>query len=113
MAKGKGIDIQKEVSKIWEQAKVNLSHLGEKTVRLARRGEKELVRASKIGKLQLDIVGLNMKKDDTFKEIGKKMFELQKKGKASAAKFTGSFNQIDAYNRQIEEKKSQINKLRA
>ena len=60
MAKKK-IDIPVEVTKIWQEAKENLRALGKKTIKLAQKGEKEVVRASKIGKQQLDIVSLNLK----------------------------------------------------
>ena len=52
----KKVDVAKEVANIWQEAKENLKALGQKTMKLAKKGEKEVVRASTIGKLQLDIM---------------------------------------------------------
>ena len=112
MAKKK-IDIQKEVAKIWQEAKENLKELGQKTMKLAQRGEKEVVRASKIGKLQLDIVSLNLKKENIFRQAGKKAYEMKdKKGEIASAKLNSLFGQIDKLNQQVRAKKSNIGKLK-
>ena len=76
MAKKK-VDIQKEVAKIWQEAKENLRALGQKTMKLAQKGEVEVMRASRIGKLQLDIVSVNLKKenaklDEKYSKQGKR-----------------------------------------
>ena len=112
MAKKK-LNISKEVSKIWQQAKINLADLGKRTMHLAQKGEKEVRRASKIGKLQLDVVSINLKKDNIFRQIGKKIYEMhgQKEG-IDTAKLMSSFNQIDKLNAQIKDKKGQINKFK-
>lgn len=109
----KKINIQKEVAKIWQEAKENLKELGQKTMKLAQRGEKEVVRASKIGKLQLDIVGVNLKKENIFRQAGKKAYEMQsKKGEIASAKLASLFNQINKLNQQVKAKKTQISKLK-
>lgn len=112
MAKKK-IDIQKEVAKIWQEAKENLKKLGQKTMQLAQRGEKEVVRASKIGKLQLDIVSLNLKKENIFRQAGKKAYEMKdKKGEIASAKLNSLFGQIDKINHQVRAEKAKISKLK-
>ncbi|TRZ48970.1 MAG: hypothetical protein D4S01_09440 [Dehalococcoidia bacterium] len=109
----KKIDIQKEVAKIWQEAKYNLKELGQKTMLLAQRGEKEVVRASKTGKLQLDIVSLNLKKENIFRQAGKKVYEMHsKKGEIASAKLSSLFNQADKLNQEIKAKKAKIAKLR-
>ena len=108
----KKVDIQKEVSKIWEQAKENLKELGQKTMKLAQKGEKEVVRASKIGKLQFDIVGINLKKENIFRQAGKKVYEAHsRKGEIKSAKLTSLFSQVDKLGQQIKGKKAKISKL--
>ncbi len=108
----KRIDVQKEVSKIWQQAKQNLKDLGHKTMKLAQKGEKEVVRASKIGKLQLDVVSINLKKENIFRQAGKKVYQQHsKKGEVKSAKLTSLFNQADKLNQQIKSKKAKIAKL--
>ena len=111
MAKKK-VDVQKEVAKIWQQAKKNLKELGQKTMKLAQKGEEEVVRASKIGKLQLDIVGINLKKENIFRQAGKKVYEAHfKKGEIKPAKLTSLFNQTDKLSQQIKAKKAKISRL--
>ncbi|MCQ9208910.1 MAG: hypothetical protein NG712_06000 [Omnitrophica bacterium] len=109
----KKIDIPKEVAKIWQEAKANLKELGQKTMRLAQKGEKEVVRASKIGKLQLDVVSINLKKENIFRQAGKKAHEMYaKKKELQSAKLTSLFTQIDKLNQQIKGKKAKISKLK-
>lgn len=107
------IDIHKEVGKIWQEAKDNLKSLGQKTIRLAQKGEKEVVRASRIGKLQLDIVSINLKRENLFRQAGKKVYEMHSKNKQiESTKLTSIFNQIGKLNHQIKSKKAQIAKLK-
>lgn len=108
----KKIDVPEEVSKIWEQAKKNLKDLGQKTIKLAQKGEKEVVRASKIGKFQLDIVTINLKKENIFRQIGKKVCDMHsKKGEIKSAKLASLFNQTAKLNQQIKTIKTKIAKL--
>ena len=108
----KKVDVQKEVAKIWQQAKKNLKELGQKTMKLAQKGEREVVRASKIGKLQLDIVSINLKKENIFRQAGKKVYEAHsKKGEVKSAKLTSLFNQVSKLSQQIKSKKMKIARL--
>lgn len=108
----KKMDISKEVAQIWQEAKERLKDLGQKTMKLARKGEKEVVRASKIGKLQLDIVSLNLKKENIFRLVGKKAYEMHANKKHLAAeKLASLFNQIDNLHCQIKVQKARIAKL--
>ncbi|MFH1790852.1 MAG: hypothetical protein ABH885_02575 [Candidatus Omnitrophota bacterium] len=66
-------ELQKEMAGLIEQLKVNLQRISKDAGILAKKGEKELVKASKIGKLQLDITGLNLQKEKLYYELGKKM----------------------------------------
>lgn len=109
----KKIDISKEVAKIWQEAKESLKDLGKRTIKLAQKGEKEVVRASKIGKEQLDIVSLNLKKENIFRQAGKKAYEMHaKKGGIQSARLKSLFAQIDKLNQQIKAKKAKIAKAK-
>ncbi|MBN3038008.1 MAG: hypothetical protein JW869_01165 [Candidatus Omnitrophica bacterium] len=109
----KKIDVQKEVSKIWEQTKERLKELGQSTMIMAQKGEKEVVRASKVGKYQLDIVSLNLKKENIYRQVGKKVCEAHaRKGDIQSVKLASLFNQVDKINNQIRSDKSKIAKLK-
>lgn len=106
------IDIQKEVSKIWGQAKESLKELGQRTMKLAQKGEEEVVRASKVGKLQLDIISSNLKKENVFRQVGKKVYELHaRKGSIKSAQLSSLFKQLDKLVQQNKSKKIKISRL--
>jgi len=109
----KKVDISEEAAKIWQQAKENLKELGQKTMNLAQKGEKEVVRASKVGKLQLDIVSINLKKENIFRLAGKRAHEMHsKKRHIESAKLASLFSQIDKLNQQIKATKAKIARLK-
>lgn len=109
----KKLDIPQEVAKIWQEAKNNLRILSERTLSLAQKGEKELVKASRIGKLQLNIVTMNLKKENIFRELGKKTYAMHvEKNQVEPAKLTVLFSQIDKLDQQIKAKKAQITKIK-
>ncbi|MFH1245902.1 MAG: hypothetical protein V1662_05380 [Candidatus Omnitrophota bacterium] len=109
----KRLDIPKEVAKIWQEAKNNLRILSERTLSLAQKGEKELVRASRIGKLQLNIVSMNLKKENAFRELGKKTYAMHiENNQVETANLTALFSQINKLDQQIKAKKTQITKIK-
>ena len=72
---------QKDLSKLLDQAKVRFRSFGKELSILAKKSEKEIVKASKTGKIQLDIVGLNMQKEKLYYDIGKKVVSLNARKK--------------------------------
>ena len=70
-------DFQKEMSKLMVQMKKNLKKFGKDASVFAKKGEKELVKASKIGRLQIDIVSLNLQKEKIYRDMGKKVASLR------------------------------------
>ena len=72
---------EKDLSKLMDQAKVRFKNFGKELSVLAKKSEKEIVKASKKGKIQLDIVGLNMRKEKLYYDIGKKVVSLNAKKK--------------------------------
>lgn len=77
MAKKK--DFQKDFNVFLDQAKVKFKKFGEELNILAKKSEKEIVKASKTGKIQLDIMGLTMQKEKLYYDIGKKITSLKTK----------------------------------
>ena len=74
MAKVKKIT-QEDIKKLFERTKKSLQQLGKETSTWMKKGEVELSRISKIGRLEIDVVNLNMKKERLFRDIGKRMVE--------------------------------------
>ncbi|MBN1795030.1 MAG: hypothetical protein JW844_08735 [Candidatus Omnitrophica bacterium] len=79
------VKIQEDVKRFWDETRDYLKKIGVETSKIAKRGEEEVMKASKIARLHLDIVTLNLKKERLYKEIGKKAVFLSTKNKLSAA----------------------------
>jgi hypothetical protein len=74
MAKKKKIT-QEDFKKFFGDAKTRLQQLGKETSIWMKKGEVELSRLSKIGKLEVDIVNLRIKKEKLFRNIGRRIVE--------------------------------------
>ncbi len=118
MAKRKTIplDTQKnrreEIEKLWKQAKKSLSKLSQETVKLAQKGEEEIVRASRLGKLHLEMLNLKRKKDSLCQQIGEKVVELQKENKINVGGLKTFCSKVDSLESQIRTKKSAVSKIK-
>ena len=56
-------DMHKDFNKFLGQAKDGFKKFGKEIGILAKKSEKEIVKASKAGKIQLEVMGLNMQKE--------------------------------------------------
>ncbi len=74
-------DIQKDLSKFLDQTKDGFRRLGKDLGVLAKKSEKEIIKVSKAGKIQFDIMNLAMQKEKLYYEIGKKVAALKLKKK--------------------------------
>ena len=86
--------------------------LGRDTAKLAKRGEEEVVRASKIGKLKLEVMGLERNKGLLYQKIGEKTIDLCNKGKIEEATLKPLCNQIYKLDSQIKKKQAEIKKIK-
>lgn len=69
--------LKKDVNKLLIQLRKNLKRFSKDAGVFAKKGEKELIRASKIGRVQLDIVNLNIQKEKLYYDMGKKIASLR------------------------------------
>ena len=72
-------DYHKNFDRVLVQAKEGLKKFGKELNVLAKKSEKEIVKASKAGKIQLDIMGLTVQKEKLYYDIGKKVVSLNAK----------------------------------
>jgi len=119
MAKRKSTqDMQKnkkkkeKIEKLWKQAKQSLSKLSQETIKLAKKGEKEIVRATKVGKIHLEILNLKRKKDTLYQQIGEKVVVLQRENKIDAPGLKTFCSKVDSLEGQIKSKKSAASKIK-
>lgn len=76
----RNFDFRKE----WEKTKVQLDRLGKKAVVLAKKGEDELIKISKQGKLHLDATALGLRIEKLYYTIGKEYVLTRSSAKPSA-----------------------------
>ncbi|MFC1576701.1 hypothetical protein ACFL3J_03410 [Candidatus Omnitrophota bacterium] len=104
-------DMQEEFNKFLDQAKVKFHKFGEEMGVLAKKGEKEIVKASKAGKIQLDIMGLSMQKEKLYYDIGKKAAELKAKGKLDVPELESYLKKLHKLESGTQRKKKELSKV--
>ena len=72
-------DPKSEFSRILNQAKAGFKKFGEELGVLAQKSEKEIRKASKLGKIQLDIMSLSVQKEKLYYDIGKRTATINAK----------------------------------
>ncbi|MDD4203106.1 MAG: hypothetical protein PHQ52_06535 [Candidatus Omnitrophica bacterium] len=103
-------DFHVDMSKLVEQVKKNFHKLTSDAGTLAKQGEKELVKASSIGKLQLDIMGINMQKEKLYYEIGKAIATSRKENMEKTLE--PFMKKIRAFETEIRKKKQEISNIK-
>ena len=103
---------KEKIDKLWKQAKQSLSKLSQESIKLAKKGEKEIVRATKVGKIHLEILNLKRKKDTLYQEIGKKVIELQRENKIDAPGLKTFYTKVNSLESQIKTKKAAASKIK-
>lgn len=73
-----------DFKKEWERTKKQLVKLGKEATELAHKGEKEIIKISKKGKLHIDKTALNLKKERLYYSIGKEYVGLKDANRPTA-----------------------------
>jgi len=105
-------DTQKEFSKLVDQAKDRLRKFGDEVKVLAKKSEDEIVKVSKAGKIQLDIMGLNVQKEKLYYDIGKKIVSLNAKNKIDIPEINAYLKKIDKLDSVARKKKKDLSHVR-
>ena len=111
MAKTKKIT-QTELKKFFEQAKKKLQQLGKESKVWIKKGEMELSRLSRIGRLELDVVNLSIKKEKLFKDIGKRVVELDLAKEIGDSTIKSMSNKAGAVISESKKKRREIARFR-
>ena len=101
---------QEDLKKLLEGMKKRLQKLGKETGVWIKKGEIEISRFSKMGKLELDIVNLNMKKEKLFKDIGRRIVERGLSNEINDPVIKNMCNETKAIMNQSRKKRSEISK---
>lgn len=104
--------IRNETKKMLQKTREGLKKMGEETSVFAKRSEKELSRIAKIGRAELDLLGLNIKKNRLYYELGKRVYHLSTQGKLTTKglkKLCGNVGQIE---KDLKARKRSVAKLK-
>ena len=110
MAKAKR-NTQDDLNKFFAKAKKNLQRLGKETRVWMKKGETELSRLSKIGRLEIDVVTLRMEKEKLFKDIGKRVVERGLAEEINDSTVKGMSGKVNAIVKESKKKKAEISKI--
>jgi len=109
--------------KLWENLKPQISDLAQKAGEVAKKAGdtisdmaktlgKESAKLAKIGKLKAEIVSLELNRNDIFRKIGERLYDLYKKREnIEKDKFDDLLKEIEKIESAIIEKQKEIKKI--
>ncbi|WP_022849879.1 hypothetical protein [Limisalsivibrio acetivorans] len=77
------------------------------------KGKEEIFRFAKVTRVKLEVVSLRKKKEERVKLLGNRVLELIKDGKLDADLVEPEFTMITSIDKEIEDKNSEIEELKA
>lgn len=104
-------DRQKEINRLLGQAKDGFRKFGKELGVLAKKSEKGLVKVSKSGKIQLDIMGLNVQKEKLFYDIGKKVVDLNTKKPLELVELESYWKKMNKIEKEVESKQRALSSV--
>ena len=104
-------DRRKEIDRLLGRAKDSFRKFGKELGVLAKKGEKGLVKASKSGKIQLDIMGLNVQKEKLFYDIGKKVAGLNTKKNLELPELESYWKKMSKIEKEVESKQKVLSSV--
>ena len=102
--------LKKEVKALLKKTQGTFKRMGEDTAVFAKRGEKELSRLAKIGKAEMDILNLTIRKNQLFYRIGQKVYNLDSKGKLTTKNLKKLCQEIGNVEKNVKSKKRSMAK---
>ena len=86
--------MQKDFTKFLNQTKDGFRNFGKELGVLAKRSEKEIVKVSRAGKIQFDIMNLAMQKEKLYYDIGKKVASMKAKKKLNIPELASYWSKL-------------------
>ncbi|MDD5439314.1 MAG: hypothetical protein PHS37_03915 [Candidatus Omnitrophica bacterium] len=106
-------NFQEEFSGFMGHLKVRMEKLSKEAAVLAGKGGKEIQKAAAIGRIEIDIMGLNIEKEKNYYLVGKKLAQSgsdKESWNEIVQPFLATVNKIDGA---IQKKKNEISKIKA
>lgn len=91
---------QYDLKKEWPKIKKQLIQVSKEALTLAKKGEKEVIRISKQGKLHIDATALTLKKEHLYHIIGKEYVEANFPGEHTS-KLQRLIDEIEKIDKQL------------
>lgn len=104
--------LQKEFTRFLDQAKGRFKTLGKEFGVLAKKSEEKIVKVSKAGKIQLDIMGLNMQKEKLYYDVGKKVASLNTKKNLGIPQLETYWKKMHKIETNARKKKRELSSVR-
>src|SRR3989338_7180217 len=106
---------QEEIKKEWQKTKEHWLKFSREAVKIAKLGEKELVRLSLQGRLHLDATAINLKKDKLYYLIGKEYVKLKNPAESSEGlrKYVAELRRVHKHQRSLMSQMEKKNNKRA
>jgi len=101
-------DAHKDFNRFLDQARDRFQKFGKELNVLAKKGEVEIVKATKAGKIQLDIMGLGVQKEKLYYDIGKKVASLNVKKKLDIAELEPFWKKLRKLEQNARKKKREL-----
>lgn len=108
----KKASFQKDITKFLDYAKEKFKKFGNEVNVLAKKSEKEIIKASKAGKIQVDIMGLSLRKEKIYYDIGKKAASLNAKKKLELTELEPYWKKIRTIELSARKKKKELSAVR-
>jgi len=102
--------LQKKATKALKEASRRLEGAGKDARVLVKKGEDELLKLSKIGRAQLEILALSLKKEQLYRRIGMKVWQLSTKGRLTTKRLKAFCDELANINKSVKSKKKSIHK---
>ncbi len=102
--------LQRKVSKAVQEAGQQLEGVGKDTKEFMKRGEDELAKISRMGRAQFEIMALSVKKEQLYRQIGMKVWQLSTQGKLTTNKLKTFCEELSAVNKKVKARKRAMHK---
>jgi len=107
MAKSKE-ERRAEIDRLIKNAKVGFKRFSQEVGVLAKKSEKNIVKASKAGKIQIDIMSLGVQKEKLYYDIGKKVASLNDKKSLNIPELDSYWKKLAKIDEDVDRKKEEL-----
>jgi len=97
-----------EIDRLIKNAKVGFKKFSQEVGVLAKKSEKNIVKASKAGKIQIDIMSLGVQKEKLYYDIGKKVASLNDKKSLNIPELDSYWKKLAKIDEDVDRKKEEL-----